>query len=194
MKNWLVFDAEIKRCIASEGELPVDGYAYCAGWHDFAGMGVATLCCYDIQDSRIRVFDEYSLDEFDQLARQREGLVGWNNKQFDNPLLAAAGCDLFDLPTIDLADIVWRAAGVPQGEHPKGLSLDAVCRANGITGKTGNGADAPRWWQDGHHARVIDYCIGDVYSTLRLLRRMIDAHALRDPRNPENFLHVVVPQ
>jgi hypothetical protein len=34
--------------------------------------------------------------------------------------------------------------------------------------KTGHGAMAPVWWQQGHHSKVIDYCLNDVWLEAKL--------------------------
>ena len=53
-------------------------------------------------------------------------------------------------------------------------------------------AAAPQLWQDGHYGRVIDYCLGDIESTLRLFDLVAINGGCRDPRTGE-WLNVRVP-
>ena len=160
-------------------------------------MGIACVCAFDTAANRFRVFTETNLDALQDLI-DTHNLVSFNGKRFDVPLFEANGVaarynsDGDEIPHIDLAELIWRAAGIPAGEHPKGMGLDAICRANNIPGKTGNAADAPQQWQDGHHGRVIDYCLGDIESTLRLFDLVALNGGIRDPRTGE-WLTVQVP-
>lgn len=49
-------DVEIKKAILGRAETPLPGIGYCAGWRDFANMGVACVCTYDIVTHLSRVF------------------------------------------------------------------------------------------------------------------------------------------
>lgn len=194
MKNLIIYDTEIRHGVTTEDNPPQPGFKYADGWHDFAGMGIAVICAYDILEARYRVFMEDNFSAFEQLVDERDGVIGFNNHRFDDPLLRDNGLRLDVEKSHDLAALIWRAAGVPNGEHPKGLGLDACCKAHNLPGKTGNGADAPQDYQRGHYGRLIDYCLGDVRSTLHLLRYIERAGGIIDPRNPENFLNVQVPR
>ena len=69
----------------------------------------------------------------------------------------------------DILDEVWKACG---RSYERGLnSLDALARANGQGRKTGSGTLAPRLWQMGRHADVINYCQMDIDLTRRLFQR-----------------------
>lgn len=73
----------------------------------------------------------------------------------------------------DLLRRAWESLGLdPDKFVPKthgGLPLAqvsiATLGAQAAGGKTANGADAPRWYQEGQHARVADYCAADVALT-----------------------------
>lgn len=191
--NPLIYDTEIKNGVATEDHPALTGYKYAENWNDFAGMGISTLCAYDTLECRSRVFMTDNLQEFQDLLTKRQYLVSFNGHRFDDRLLAANGIEINPEFSIDLAALIWRAAGVPQGEHPKGLSLQAICIANKLPGKTGHGANAPMDFQDGFIGRVIDYCLGDVRSTLHLYRYMVTYGGITDPRTG-NWLTVVVPR
>lgn len=184
-QGWLVFDCEIKHGVTTEYNPPQAGYRYANGWQDFAGMGVSVCCAFDSHSLRPRVFCDDNLKEFEQLAHELQGIIGWNNSRFDDPLLMANGVNLDGVLSIDLAKIFWAACGLTEGPHPKGLGLDATCRANGIQGKTGEGKNAPQDWQDGKTGRVVDYCFGDVDCLIHLLRRCMRKGGLIDPRTEQ---------
>jgi hypothetical protein len=59
------------------------------------------------------------------------------------------------------------------GYHHAGYGLDAVSIANGVGGKSGNGALAPVLWQQGKRGAVIDYCLRDVMLTKKCIERAL---------------------
>ena len=189
----LIYDIEIARAVQANGDERMPGVDYCKGWTDYAGMGVACVCAYDLYEQRYRVFMQDNLLAFGELASSHDRLLGFNSISFDDNVVRAAGVELDPAKSVDLARLIWRAAGVPEGEHPKGMSLDALCKANGLGGKTGNGLMAPVMFQRGDIGGLIDYCLADVAMTLKLYRVAAWSGGVRDPRNGE-FLPVVVPR
>lgn len=187
MENIIIYDTEIKHGVITPNNQPRPGYRYADGWKDFAGMGVSVIGAYDIDAIGYRVFCDDNLHEWRDLAERAKGIVSFNGNRFDGPLLAANGCGFPVEKSIDLAAIIWRAAGIPEGEHPKGLGLDAICRANGIPGKTGNAADAPQDWQAGKIGTVIDYCLADVRITKELYFHIQLFGCITDPRTGEKL-------
>lgn len=180
-----IYDAEIRHGVATENNPRQTGYRYADGWTDYVGMGIAVICGYDVTEARYRVFLDDNLSELQALMDSGAILTGFNNWRFDDKLIKANNIEVPSGQTKDIAAAIWRAAGIPTGEHPKGLGLDAICLANGIPGKTGNGADAPQDFQRGRIGRVIDYCLGDIRSTLQLYRYITQHSGCRDPRNGE---------
>ena len=154
-------------------------------------MGIACLCAYDLLAERAHVFMRDNLPDFIRLIDGRR-VMGWNNHRFDDPLCAANGIAIAPDNSLDLFALVARAAGIPDGERPSGLGLDAVCRANGIPGKTGDGASAPLLYQTGQYGKLIDYCLGDVHATLRLYRLIAKDGGCVDPRNGQ-WLSIEIP-
>jgi len=178
----LIYDTEIKHGVTTPNNPQQPGYTYAKGWTDFAGMGIATIGVWDAYDNRPHVFCDDNLDEWLALVAKRDWVISFNGHRFDDPLLEANGAGYPAEKSLDLAALIWRAAGIPVGEHPKGLSLDAICRANNLPTKTGNGADAPQLWQDGKIGKVIDYCLGDVLCTLALFQLIYQHGQITDPR------------
>ena len=189
MNGWIVYDCEIKRGVETENNPRLDGFEYAAGWDDFSCMGISVLCAYDGTERRYRVFCEDNLEDFVVMACNRRGVIGFNNHRFDDKLLAAHGIDVGHYSR-DIAASIWSAAGVPDGEHPKGLGLDAICKANYLGGKSSAAADAPQDWQRGRIGRVIDYCLNDVRMTVRLLRLIEDTGGIIDPRDQTRRIRV----
>lgn len=188
----LIYDTEIKHGIATPDNLPLPGYQYARDWTDFAGMGISVIGVWDAQENRPHVFCEDNLEAWLDLVEHRDYVVSFNGHRFDDPLLKAHGADYPAEKSIDLAALIWSAAGIPPGHHPKGLSLDAICRANHLPTKTGKGAAAPQLWQDGKIGQVIDYCLGDVLCTLKLFQLVYQEGWITDPRTG-NRLPVTLP-
>ena len=189
MNEWIIYDCEIKRGVVTENNQRRNGCDYADGWEDFSGMGISVLCAYDMLESRYRVFCDDNMEDFVNLACNRRGVIGFNNHRFDDRLLAAHGIYV-GYYSLDVAELIWSAAGVPDGEQPRGLGLDAICKANGLGGKSASAADAPNDWQRGRIGRVIDYCLNDVRMTVRLLRLIEDTGGIIDQRNPSKRIRV----
>lgn len=175
----IILDVEIKKAILGRNDIPILGIEYCDGWRDFAGMGISCVCTYDIKTHLTRVFLEEDLIE---LAEYLQGkyTAGFNTRRFDLPLLEANGvqpCWLEPDTHYDILEEIWIALGLnPNKFNPRthgGWGLDAVCQATLGIAKTGHGALAPVWWQQGRRGRVIDYCCNDGWMEGSLLLHII---------------------
>lgn len=178
------------------------------GWTHKAALGLSIGCYWDAESLRIHWFDDASLEAtMRELVRRQPLMVSYNGIGFDFALMRAVLreraaskaaesplqrspvltlgvlCDQFTVLAARSYDILAEIWGVdPQGKFVKGLnSLDAVCAANGLVHKTGTGAQAPRDWQAGKWAQVLNYCQNDVYLTRDLfaLLRAQDGTILR---------------
>jgi hypothetical protein len=175
--NLVIYDCEIIRAIPDKRAGLIDGIAYCEGWSDHANMGVSVICAY-VPREGYRVFLEDNFHEFKQLAEYQDTVcVGFNNRKFDDKLVLASGiAEIQPERSWDLLREIWRAAGLNPdsfGYHHGGFGLDAVAIANGLGGKSGNGALAPVLWQQGKIGAVIDYCLRDVMLTKKCIERAI---------------------
>lgn len=188
--NLIIYDTEIANGVATPDNQPKPGYKYAKGWTDYAGMGISVICAYDIAEAQYRVFMADNFSAFDDLVGRGAHVLGFNNHRFDDRLIRENGFRIPHEKSLDLAAAIWKSAGIPNGEHPKGLSLNACCQANGLPTKTGNGADAPQDYQDGRIGRVIDYCLNDVRCTLHLYRYIAQNGGLLDPRDGTTWLNV----
>ena len=83
-------------------------------------------------------------------------------------------CDAFKALAATGYDIlheVWQVAG---RSFERGLnSLDALCAANNLGQKTGTGAHAPKLWQQGEIAAVLNYCTQDILLTKALFELIL---------------------
>ena len=180
----LIYDIEILKAIPPRsGELE-EGIEYCAGWDDKENMGVACIGAYDVVQGRYRVFTQGNFSEFIDLAAKRF-VVGFNSIAFDDVICRHEG-----IPATtrwDLLQETWVAAGLDRTfSYPShiGFGLDALAKANGLSGKTGWGGSAPVDWQRGYYGRTIDYCLEDVRQTCLLVNEAMCTGYLADPRNP----------
>lgn len=185
----IVYDIEIKRAVPHKSKPREKGIDYCEGWHDHANMEIACICAYDAIADRYRVFSDGNLEAFDQLCHERY-VVGFNSIQFDDKVLAVEGLSV--KTDYDLLREVWIADGLEPTfqsvETHDGYGLDSLAKANGQSGKIGNGADAPAWWQRGEYGKVIDYCLEDVRQTWLLMKRVLRDGHLNHPKAPERRL------
>ena len=116
-------------------------------------------------------------------------VAGFNSMSFDdNVCFKSAGIHV--TTNYDLLRECWRADGLGEVfEYPShaGYGLDALAKANGLTGKTGHGADAPVDWQRGHYGKVIDYCLEDVRLTAKLIQMVIAGDPLTSPKTSQTI-------
>lgn len=193
----IIIDVEIKKAILGRNETPIEGIEVCGGWRDFAGMGISCVCTYDIVTHLSRVFLE---EDFDGLRQYLFGkpTAGFNTRRFDLPLLEANGIDRGALedPHYDILEEIWLALGLnPDKFNPRthgGWGLDAVCQATLGIKKTGHGALAPVWWQQGKRGKVIDYCLNDVWMEGSLLLHIIQNDGL--VTNGKDQVRVALPR
>lgn len=113
------------------------------GWGNKHKMGVSVAVTYSTKTGAYRVFTEEEMtDLISQLVRA-DLVIGFNHVGFDYEVLM--GYSIFDfrdqLRSLDLLIELEKKLG-----HR--LKLDAVASATLGCGKTGDGLDAIRWWQE----------------------------------------------
>lgn len=172
MIDHIVVDVEIQKPVE---ELP-------NGWDSTDQMGVACAVVYEFRSDRFRIYGPKDVTALQKRLTQADRISGYNIWRFDFPVIwgVPARERVLSLKpqTDDLLMRIWRALGLNDetfSEAHKGWGLDAVAKATLGLGKIGYGGDAPKWWQAGEHARVINYCVDDV-TLERDLCRFIDRY------------------
>lgn len=171
----IVYDIETQFPVLDEEEKPETDILYCPSWTDFKGMGISCIGVFDYKDQRYRVFLEDNIWRFKELVKDSENwpLVGFGNISFDNEVLRVNGIDIPDVACIDIKRVVVKAAGFEIATRPPGFGLNALCKANGIREKSGEGKLAPVWWQRKQLGKLIDYNLNDVLMTVLLFNKVI---------------------
>jgi hypothetical protein len=158
----LVVDVEIAKTIE---ETP-------GGWDATDQLGVAVAGVYETQGQRFRVYGPDDVERLRKRLLAAERITTFNGWKFDFPVI-------FGLPqpqralalewsSDDLLRRIWQAQGLDPDlftTRHKGWGLDAVCEGTLGMRKIGFGGDAPKWFQAGHWARVVNYCLDDVALT-----------------------------
>jgi DEAD/DEAH box helicase domain-containing protein len=147
-----VFDLETKYSALEVG-----------GWHQADKMGISVAVIYD---SLLNDYVTYLEDEVEQLIEhllQLDLVVGFNNRRFDNHVLAGyTNKNLSKMAILDLLEVVKNRLGYR-------LSLDRLARHTLGTKKTADGLQALEWYKQGEIEKISRYCKKDVAITRDLL-------------------------
>ena len=197
MKKILIYDCEIIKAIRDPKKVDLAHIEYCNGWDDYENMGISVIGINFISEEGDVVFNHNALlnrdlgiDAFQEGLDVANVLVGFNNQSFDDKLLKANGFIIPDtVINYDLLAEIWEGAGLGREfVYPThaGFGLDAICKANGLGEKSGDGANAAILWQKGKHQEVIEYCENDIRLTRKLFDLIQETGEIRDPRE-DNF-------
>ncbi len=155
-KNIVYFDLETQRSFGDVG-----GYA------NKDKMGVSIAVTYSTARGGYQIYTESEMDQLGEELVRADLVVGWNHIQFDYPVLQPYVFPTLVEQTINLDMML-------DLEQRLGfrLKLDSVAAASLGTGKTADGLDALRWWQEhkktGDFAplrKIAEYCAYDVKVT-----------------------------
>ena len=189
--------AGVMVCPTEDPLAPDPAYAYTAlGWNNKPALGLSLGAYYSYARRRLVWFDVPTLEDTVRfLVDTQPGLVSFNGIGFDFVVMRGllrrqaevlfntgepedharaaalhALCDAFKehcARSYDLLATIW--ASDPASQRVRGVNgLDALCQANGISGKTLASADMPGLWQAGAVATVANHCAADIYMTLEL--------------------------
>lgn len=147
----LIYDCEIKKMILGRGENINPELEYCAGWTDYANMGISVVCALDTSTGIMHTLLVEDEDDHAQMLQRlidrADYVVGFNNARFDDNLLAAYG---ITVPKSKSYDIYQQVVACVSSGYKRGYGLDAIATANGIPGKGDiSGALAPVLYQRG---------------------------------------------
>ena len=155
-KNIVYFDLETQRSFGDVG-----GYA------NKGKMGVSVAVTYSTARGGYQIYTESEMDQLGNELVRADLVVGWNHVQFDYPVLQP-----YILPTLGEQTINLDMMLDLEARLGFRLKLDSVAAATLGTGKTADGLDALRWWQEhkktGAFAplrRIAEYCAYDVKVT-----------------------------
>jgi uncharacterized protein YprB with RNaseH-like and TPR domain len=155
-KNIVYFDLETQRSFGDVG----------GGAHKNK-MGVSIAVTYSTARGTYEIYRECEMEELGKELVQADLVVGWNHMQFDYPVLQPYVFHTLAEQTINL-DMMLELETLLGFR----LKLDTVASASLGTGKTADGLDALRWWQEhkknGDFAplrKIAEYCAYDVKVT-----------------------------
>jgi len=156
VKNIVYFDLETQR---SGGDV--------GGFANKSKMGVSVGVTYSTARGGYEIYPENEMERLGEELVRADLVVGWNHLQFDYPVLQPYIFHTLAEQTLNLDMML-------ELEKKLGfrLKLDSVASATLGTGKSADGLDALRWWQEhkktGEFAplrKIAEYCAFDVKVT-----------------------------
>ena len=155
-KNIVYFDLETQRSFSDVGG---------ASHKDKMGMSVGVT--YSTANGSYRIYGEDEVDDLVDELVKADLVLGWNHVEFDYPVLQ--GYTIYDLPNqtvnLDMMLMLQEILGFR-------LKLDAAAAGSLGMGKTADGLDALKWWQEykktGNNEplmKIAEYCAFDVKVT-----------------------------
>ncbi len=149
MPDIVYFDLETQRTANDVG-----------GWSHKHEMGISVACTYSTKAGEYFIYTEDEAPKLIEQLVRADLVVGFNHVSFDYEVLL--GHAIFDfrdqLRSLDLMVELEKVLG-----HR--IKLDAVASASLGTGKTADGLEAIKWWQQGKVAEIAEYCCYDVKVT-----------------------------
>ncbi len=156
MRDIVYFDLETQRSFGDVG-----------GAKNKDKMGISVGVAYSTRTEQYHIFGEDQTDDLVDMLIKADLVVGYNHMYFDYPVLQ--GYTILDLPnqTVNLDMMI-------EVEQILGhrLKLDALASASLGTGKSADGLDALRWWQEYKKTgnkepmmKIAEYCCFDVKVT-----------------------------
>ncbi|BCU77256.1 ribonuclease H-like domain-containing protein [Luteolibacter sp. LG18] len=155
-RNIVYFDLETQRSFGDVG-----------GFSNKGKMGISIAVTYSTARGTYEIYRECELDKLGEELCRADLVVGWNHMQFDYPVLQP-----YIFPT--LADQTINLDMMLDLEQRLGfrLKLDSAASASLGVGKTADGLDALRWWQEYKKTgdfsvlrKIAEYCAYDVKVT-----------------------------
>jgi len=132
MRDVVYFDLETQRSFGDVG-----------GMQNKEKMGISVAATFSTKTGRYRVYGESQLDELIEQLVRADLVVGHNHLQFDYPVLQAYTIRDLASQTVNLDMLLDLEKRVGRR-----LGLDSVASASLGVGKTADGVDALKWWQE----------------------------------------------
>ena len=155
-KNIVYFDLETQRSFGDVG-----------GFSQKAKMGVSVAVTYSTARGTYEIYPEKEMERLGEELVKADLVVGWNHIQFDYPVLQPYVFHTLAEQTLNL-DMMLELETLLGFR----LKLDSVASASLGMGKTADGLDALRWWQEHKKTgqftplrKIAEYCAFDVKVT-----------------------------
>lgn len=153
-KNIVYFDLETQRSLSDVA-------------HEKEKLQISVAVTYSTKTGEYHIFSEEMSDQLADQLLKADLVVGWNHQEFDYPVLQPYVLQNLLEMTVNL-DMMLAVQDMINGR----LKLENVASETLGTGKSGDGLDAIRWWQDyckerdfAHLRKIAEYCAYDVKVT-----------------------------
>lgn len=145
--NYVVVDIETKNSFFDVG-------AYDASKLDISVVGV-----YIAEDDKFICFDEHELDKIWPILERADRIIGFNLIGFDYPVMQKHyRGNLADLTTLDMLYEFKKS-------HSFRIKLDSLAKDTLGIGKSGDGLQAIKFYEEGKIDDLKKYCLDDVRIT-----------------------------
>ena len=133
------------------------------GRQNFKDLGVSVAGAYDYETDSYRCFEEHELGELEDLIESRDGIIGFNIRNFDVPVLQPyfSKVNLEEKYMVDMLIHVAEALGFR-------VALNALASGTLGKSKSGHGRDAVPLYREGKIDELKKYCGDDVRITKEL--------------------------
>jgi len=129
------------------------------GSNDATDLDLSVVCIHDSETGEYSSYTQEQLSDLWPILEKTDILVGYNSDHFDVPLLNKyCPNNLNKIKSLDLLKEIRASLG-------RRIKLDDVAKATLGESKSADGLLAVKWWREGQHQKVIDYCIQDVKVT-----------------------------
>jgi uncharacterized protein YprB with RNaseH-like and TPR domain len=155
-KDIVYFDLETQRSFTAVG-----------GSKNKAKMGVSVGVAYSTRTGQYHIFDEGNVHELGDMLLRADLVVGFNHMEFDYPVLQGYVLNDMVNQTINLDMLLDLEKRI--GHRVK---LDSLASSSLGSGKSADGLDALKWWQEYKKTgditpmmKIAEYCCFDVKVT-----------------------------
>jgi DEAD/DEAH box helicase domain-containing protein len=128
------------------------------GGRDPRLLKISLLGMYSYNENRYYTYTEDELPAFWRRLEYCQLLIGFNNKGFDDQVIAPYFPEITKLRSFDMLEEIVKRLGFR-------LSLDNLAKSNLGIGKTGDGFEAIRLYRAGEIEKLRSYCENDVKVT-----------------------------
>ncbi|MBX7158010.1 MAG: ribonuclease H-like domain-containing protein [Verrucomicrobiae bacterium] len=158
MKNIVYFDLETQKSLQQVG-----------GYSKIHDLRLSLAVTYNTLDHQYKIYLEEDVSQLISDLSRASLVVGYNLLNFDYRVLSAYSVlDLSQIPTLDMMVEIEKTLGMR-------LKLDSIAQATLGVGKTAEGMDALKWFQQERWSDIAEYCCYDVKVT-RLLHEFAQTH------------------